>query len=93
MKGGGDNGEAPMEAFWYRCTLRPFTLAHRYKDPNPACRYVLPDGRFGMCLRESFVVSKLKEGRVSIKDYMEKPFPPDGLPAVRLNWKRLRPTI
>lgn len=72
----------PWKLSRYRCTLTPLSPLHiGTKDPNPACRYVLPDGRgFGLCLRESFVVSKLKDAQISIKDYMEKPFPPGGLP-------------
>ncbi|AER65979.1 CRISPR-associated RAMP protein, Csm5 family [Thermovirga lienii DSM 17291] len=41
----------------------------------PACRYVLPpEGQDqGWCLKESFSAGLLAEGRISIKDYMEKP--------------------
>ena len=82
----------PWKASRYRCTITPISPLHiGTVDPNPACRYVLPDsGGTGLCLRESFVVSKLKEGRVSIKDYMEKPFPLAGLPRNEAELNRIK---
>lgn len=82
----------PWKVSRYRCTLTPLSPLHiGTKDPNPACRYVLPNsGGTGLCLKESFVVSKLKDGRISIKDYMEKPFPPGGLPRDKTELKKVK---
>ena len=82
----------PWKVSRYRCTITPISPVHiGTGNPNPACRYVLPnDGGAGLCLRESFVVSKLKEGKVSIKDYMEKPFPAAGLPRNEAELKKIR---
>jgi len=45
----------------------------------PACRYVLPSegDKCGWCLKESFSARLLAEGRVSIREYMEKPLRAD----------------
>jgi len=82
----------PWKASRYRCTITPISPLHiGTGNPNPACRYVLPDnGGTGLCLRESFLVSKLREGKVSIKDYMEKTFPASGVPRNEAELKKIK---
>jgi CRISPR-associated protein Csm5 len=72
----------------YRCTLKALSPIHiGATEVNPACRYVMDpdgDGQPIKCLKESYAVGRLRDGRLSVHDYMRKPAKPTDLPR---NWK------
>lgn len=72
----------------YKCTLKALSPIHiGGTDVNPACRYVMDpngDGQPVKCLKESYTIGRLRDGRLSVHDYMRKPAAPNGLPG---DWK------
>lgn len=59
----------------YKATFTAISAIHIGGNGDiPASRYLLSqDGKEGYCLKSNFVARKLKEGKLSIREFMEKP--------------------